>query len=161
MEEDHWIQELEYNQHKHKIFYKSPVSSLQIHILRINQAKELISVKTYPYTLSTRNKISKNELIYLISQYKPKQYSLLDILVYQMTLSSDEIKNIADYDGLRSQTVIHDLLLEDVLDYFQDMNAIYFLFYEKNPSKHNTRRVHISKPTNKKYSRRMISRNQF
>ena len=54
------------------------------------------------YDLQQVNRLTKNELIYLISTYKKDNYRLLDILTYQMSLPANELKYIEGYEGLKS-----------------------------------------------------------
>ena len=150
-----WINDLQNNKEEQSLFYKTPVTKVTICCLFINTVNEITSAKKNSFTLKQSNILSKYEILYIISHSKPKHYSLLDILVYQMTLTSNDLSEISYYNGLRSQTDIQDIVLEDVLDYFQDMNTIYFLFHEKKNTNASTRRVHFSIDSKKKkYSRR-------
>ena len=155
-ENDTWLQELESNHAQNSFFYKSPVTKITLYILLINGQKELYQTKKHTLSLSIPNKITKNELVFLISNHKPQGYNLLDILMYQMSLSSNDLLQLDTYDGLRSQSCIEDINFEHTMDYFNDLNSLYFLFYEKKKSTSTTRRVHFSNSSKNRKSRRVV-----
>ena len=115
----------------------------------MNQNRELYEAKKEYIQLYQANRMKKEELIYYIKQNIPPRYTLLDILVYQMNLSSHEIHTLNDYNGLQTLKHIDDIVFEDTIQFFQSMNTVYLIFHERSKAKLDTRKVQLSKTKKK------------
>ena len=141
---ENWLQKIDLKEEEKDFFYKSPITGVTLEFFYISVHNKITKKEKVHIALETSNKLTKHELIYLISSYKPKKYKLLDILVYQMSLPANELQYIDYYEGLKSIKTIDDINFESVINYFKDLTTVYILFYEKNINNSNTRKVHIN-----------------
>ena len=92
--------------------------------------------------MSEHNSIKRDELIGLLKRNSidnDKRYSLLSILKYNITLDADDIKNFLLTPDLSSYNEkfltinkhIDTIFFEKTITMFQDLNNVYFMFYEK------------------------------
>ena len=150
---ENWLQDIDQKEKENNFFYKTPITSIQISFLYISTDNFVTNINEITYDLQQENRLTKNELIYLISTYKKDNYRLLDILTYQMTLPANELKYIEGYDGLKSIKHLDDIMFDNIIDYFKDLTTVYVLLYKKKSTSTNTRRIHIN--SKHKYTRRM------
>ncbi len=140
---ENWLQTINKAEEEKDFFYKLPTTKIQLEFFYISTTNTITRKENVEVLLDTNNKLSKNEIIYLISKNKPSNYRLLDVLVYQMTLPANELNYIDYYEGLKSIKCIDDIHFENVIDYFKDLTTVYVLLYEKNKKYNTTRKVHI------------------
>lgn len=141
---ENWLQQIDLKEEEKDFFYRTPTTGIHLEFFYISIANKITKKEKLQVALESSNKLSKHELIYLISSHKPQKYKLLDILVYQMCLPANELKYIDYYEGLKSIKSIDDIEFENVINYFKDLTTVYILFYEKNVNNSNTRKVHIN-----------------
>ena len=94
--------------------------------------------------------MSKERLLYLLKtniKRENKKYGLLSILQYNINLKPEEITNYiedsSNYNFLNTKREINDILWEDTINIFQDINKLYIVFYEKKITNKNTKKVYI------------------
>lgn len=170
---DDWINKFEENDKLYKDFYKDNVYYINIDFIYINKNNEIEKIKQDSFLLSKQNNITRDELVGLLkrnSNDNDKRYSLLSILKYNITLESDDIKkfllatDLSSYNSmfLSINKHIDTIVFEKTINMFQDLNNLYFIFYEKTDDLKNrdlnnvTKRIYLgiisnTKPkTNKK-----------
>ena len=137
--DDNWIEEFEDDDKKYDVFNEEENDSIKIHILYVNKRNEIEKINEKSIILNKPNKINKEELIKLIKENeKPNKikYKLLSILVYNLSLRNEEIKNFLrnsdEYDFLTSLTHIDDYGFKSSINCLQDINTLYILFNEEN-----------------------------
>ena len=86
---ENWLQTINKAEEEKDFFYKLPTTKIQLEFFYISTTNTITRKENVEVLLDTNNKLSKNEIIYLISKNKPSNYRLLDVLVYQMTLPSN------------------------------------------------------------------------
>ena len=164
---DDWIYNFEEKDKLYKDFYKDNLCYVNIDFIYINKNNEIEKIKQEPFLMSEQNSITRDELIGLLKRNSidnDKRYSLLSILKYNITLDSDDIKNFLTASDLSHYNElfltinkhIDTIFFEKTINKFQDLNNLYFIFYEKNDDakkrdlNNATKRIYLGILTNKK-----------
>ena len=164
---DDWIDNFEEKDKLYKDFYKDNLCYVNIDFIYINKNNEIEKIKQEPFLMSEQNSITRDELIGLLKRNSidnDKRYSLLSILKYNITLDSDDIKNFLTASDLSHYNElfltinkhIDTIFFEKTINMFQDLNNLYFIFYEKNNDvkkrdlNNVTKRIYLGILTNKK-----------
>jgi len=150
----HWLDkfkaaEIEYNE-----FYKEPVTSINIYLMYVNKENELEHIHSDKCLLNENGLLKREIIISFIKRYQllfSIHYKLLSLLKYNIDLEPTEIKEftleeitLSNKRFIHSEKYLEDIHFKDSINMFQDLNALFFLFYEEKQSMHNTRRVKIS-----------------
>ena len=116
------------------------------------------------HLMSTPNYISREEILQILKRCtidNDKNYSLLSIIKYNITLEADDIKNFLlntneEINFLNIVKNIDAITFEKTINMFQDLNDLIFIFYEKskelktvNPN-NSTKKIYLRSNTNKK-----------
>ena len=164
---DDWINNFEDNDKLYKDFYKDNLYYVNIDFIYINKDNEIEKIKQDSFLMSEQNSIKRDELIGLLKRNSidnDKRYSLLSILKYNITLDADEIKNFlmaSDLSLYNEQFLtvnkhIDTIFFEKSINMFQDLNNLYFIFYEKTKEVKNrelnsiTKKIYLGIYANKK-----------
>ena len=154
---DDWISKFEKNDKLYQDFYKDNVYYTNIDFIYINKENEIEKIKQESFLMSVENCITRDELIGLLKRNSidnNKRYSIMSILKYNINLEDDDIKNFllstnsSDYNQhfLTVNKHIDIIKFEKTINMFQDLNNIYFIFYEKpKPLEHSSNSNFITK----------------
>ena len=168
---DDWIINFEETDKLYKDFYKDNLDYVNIDFIYINDEDEIEKIKQESFLLSHQNSITRDELIGLLKRNSidnDKRYSLLSILKYNITLEADDIKNFLLTPDLslyneRFLTInkhIDTIFFEKTITMFQDLNNVYFIFYEKTKNNKNsdlnsiTKKIYLGIISNNKNNKR-------
>ena len=168
---DDWIINFEETDKLYKDFYKDNIDYINVDFIYINDDNEIEKIKQDSFLLSHQNSITRDELIGLLKKNSidnDKRYSLLSILKYNITLEADDIKNflltpdLASYNErfLTINKHIDTIFFEKTITMFQDLNNVYFIFYEKTHDNKNrdlnsiTKKIYLDIISNKKDNKR-------
>jgi hypothetical protein len=168
---DDWIINFEETDKLYKDFYKDNIDYINVDFIYINDDNEIEKIKQDSFLLSQQNYITRDELIGLLKKNSidnDKRYSLLSILKYNITLEADDIKNFLLTPDLslyneRFLTInkhIDTIFFEKTITMFQDLNNVYFIFYEKTKNNKNcdvnsiTKKIYLDMVSNKKDNKR-------
>lgn len=168
---DDWIINFEETDKLYKDFYKDNLDYVNIDFIYINDEDEIEKIKQETFLLSQQNAITRDELIGLLKRNSidnDKRYSLLSILKYNIILEADDIKNflltpdLASYNErfLTINKHIDTIFFEKTITMFQDLNNVYFIFYEKTKNNKNsdlnsiTKKIYLDIISNKKDNKR-------
>ena len=153
-----WIDELKKNEQDYNDFYKEPVRSINIYLLYVNKDNELKHIHSDKCLLNERNLLKREIIISFIKRYEllyAIHYKLLSLLKYNIDLEPSDIKdfviedtNISNKRFLNSEKYLEDIHYKDSINMFQDLNALYFIFYEEKQVMNNTKRVKLSSRRN-------------
>ncbi len=180
---DDWIINFEETDKLYKDFYKDNLDYVNIDFIYINDDNEIEKIKQDTFLLSQQNSITRDELIGLLKRNSidnDKRYSLLSILKYNITLDADDIKNFLLTPDLSSYNEkfltinkhIDTIFFEKTITMFQDLNNVYFMFYEKTKDgkirdlNSITKKIYLdiisnkkdNKKDNKKYNKKTIKK---
>ena len=157
-----WINHFEDEDRDFNDFYKEPITSIKIYFLYVNTKNELEKINEEKHVLTQENMINKNELIKLIKTHDNNdgiKYRLLSVLNYNIDVDSENIYNYLkypeDFPFLHSLRHIEPINLNPSISILQDLNSIYLIFHEINPTKSNTKRIVLRKSNRKTKHKRV------
>lgn len=149
-----WIEEFKEAESVYNEFYKEPVTSINIYLMYVNKDSELEHVHTDKCFLNENGLLKREIIISFIKRYQllfSINYKLLSVLKYNIDLEPTEIKEftvedftISNKRFIHSEKYLEDIHFKDSIHMFQDLNALFFIFYEEKPKLHNTKRVKFS-----------------
>jgi hypothetical protein len=152
-----WLDEFNHAERSYNEFYKEPVAAINIYFLYVSKENELEHIHSDKCLLQEKGTIKREIIISFIKRYQllfSIHYKLLALLKYNIDLEPLEIKDfIAEATTqtndrfMHSEKYLEDIQFKDSIHMFQDLNALFFIFYEDKPSVHNTRRVKLSAAT--------------
>jgi hypothetical protein len=144
--DENWIDEFENDDKKYDMFNQEDNDSLKINILYINKRNELEKINEKHIKLNTPNKIKKEELIRLIKdnqKQENKKYKLISVLIYNLNLTHEELKNFLrngdDYSFITNFKNIDDYGFKPTIHCLQEINTLYILFNEDTNNTNNTK----------------------
>ena len=169
---DDWIREYENTDKLYQDFYKDNLYYINIHCVYINKDNEIDKLTNESFIMSQPNCITREEIIGILKKNtmdnRTKQYSLLSILKYNISLNEEEISSFLNCDSshldnynkifLTSVKNIDTIKFDKTIHMFQDLNDIFILLYEKitdNKSSHSsTKKIHLNHIHHKKTVRK-------
>ena len=149
-----WIEDFEtYND-----FYKERLTNIDINFIFLDKEGNIEKIQTENTILENDNFLSKEQLIYSLKKTmisNKRNYTLLSIFKFNISLNEEEVKDVYngkkyDFDEyITNIPGLDDILWEDSINLFKDMNELNIVLMKKKKNKHNTRRVYIEKSTSK------------
>ena len=154
-EDDNWLEKIKEQDNKYKDFYNEKITNIELNYIYINKFNKIEYIKKNKCILND-NKLSKERLLYLLKnniRREDKRYGLLSILQYNINLKPEDIENYikdnSNYNFLNTKREINDILWEDTINIFQDINKLYIVFYEKRITNKNTKKIYIKRKRSK------------
>jgi hypothetical protein len=147
-----WIDDFDENDKLYEGFYKENNYYVNVHYVYINKNSEIEKIKEQSVYMSKPNYILRDEILGLIKRNSidsEKRYTLLSILKINITLEPNEIKEflVEDYIDFYKDKFcsviknIDNILFEQTINMFQDLNDIIILFFEKSNTNINLNTV--------------------
>jgi hypothetical protein len=153
---DDWIKNFENTDELYKDFYKEDLYFINLNFIYLNRANEIEKIKNEPFLMSKPNYISREEILGILKKSlieDNRNYSLLSILRYNILLEPDDINNLLNESrDLNFLTIIKNIdaiSFEQTIHMFQDLNDIFFIFFEKsnelkkNDMKNATKKIYL------------------
>ena len=138
----------------------------------VNKENELEHIHSDKCLLNENGLLKREIIISFIKRYQllfSIHYKLLSLLKYNIDLEPTDIKDFTLEDVtlsnkrfIHSEKYLEDIHYNDSIHMFQDLNALFFLFYEEKPAvMNNTKRVKItsSEHNNNKRNQHKTKRN--
>jgi len=167
-----WIDDFKKTERIYNEFYKEPVKSINIYLMYVNKENELEHIHSDKCLLNENGLLKREIIISFIKRYQllfSIHYKLLSLLKYNIDLEPTDIKDFTLEDVtlsnkrfMHSEKYLEDIHYNDSIHMFQDLNALFFLFYEEKPATmNNTKRVKItsSEHNNDKRNQHKTKRN--
>jgi len=159
---DDWIKNFEENEKLYNDFYKDDLYYINLKVIYINKFNEIEKIKQECYLMTNPNIILREEILQLFKTHSIDnnlKYKLKSILRYNITLDVNEIKtflkNPLNYKNYLSTIKNIDTInFEKTINYFHDLNDVYFIFHEELKEKKN-----ITKKIFSKYSKKNTIKN--
>jgi hypothetical protein len=157
-----WLDEFKKNEQVYRDFYTEPVNSITLFFLYINPQNELEHVHTDRCLLTEPGVLKREVIIAYIKSYEllfAIKYKLRTLLRYNINLEPTEINDFVNKATpahtqrfFSPEKYLNDIHYEPSIHMFQDLNALYFLFYETPALSTNnqTKRVNFSSAEKKK-----------
>lgn len=161
---DDWINNFDKTDKLYQDFYKDDLYYINLKFIYVNRSNDIEKIKMESYLMSTPNCISREEILQILKKTtveNDRQYSLLSIIKYNITLDADDIKNFLyknneERNFLKIIKNIDAISFEKTINMFQDLNDLILIFYEKsqelkqvNPN-NTTKKIYLRSNTNKK-----------
>jgi hypothetical protein len=167
-----WLDNFKQAESNYNDFYKEPVHSITIFLLYVNKENELEHLHTDKCLLSEDGLIKRDIILSFIKQYQllfTVHYKLLSLLKYNINLEPTDINEFINEDTsmcnnrfLTSEKYLNDIHYDDSIHMFQDLNALFFIFYEEKDKTTNnaqTKRVKLSSHSKTKRNNKDIKKN--
>ena len=138
-----WLKEIKDNEKDYNDFYKEKPTSIKIYHLYVNRENQVDFSKTETYLLNTTNgknaTLHKDTLISIIKKNSSSnniQYKLLSLLKFNLDIDPEDVISLAIHkkDGseyLSSESVLRDIVFNDTVCIFQDINSLFMVYHEK------------------------------
>jgi len=130
--EDQWITEFNEEERKYGMFYREPNTSISLRFIYINHKKEIEHITQTSHPLDKDNILTVSTLNHIISERK-RDFRLYKLLAYNLTFDPIDIiqkHTIATPTQLREIAELSDILFEDTITFFNNLNTLYFIFVE-------------------------------
>jgi len=163
--DDSWIKEFEDTDKPYNEFYKDNIFSININIFYINKDNNVEKVTEESFLLQNPNIISREEIIGIIKKksiLNGNNYSLFSISKYNITLNPEDIhvflktNNFDYYNDIFFTSLKHvdNIVFDKTITIFQDLNALFIIFYEKDKvitstNLNNTRKIYLKRDNSK------------
>lgn len=150
MLDESWLLEFEETEKKFKKYYKQDVSELLVYCYFINDQRSIHNHIKEKITFKTPGILTKEELLYLINQYKSKDDMLVSILKINIDINPQNIqsflKSTNDNVSLGSSFIqsinkIDDIAYIPTIEMFHDLNNLILIFGKKNLTKAKLRSI--------------------
>lgn len=170
-----WIQDFEsYND-----FYKEQISNINIKYVFLNKKGYIERIQQEPYLLSEKGKLKKEELIYILKKqllHHNNKYSLLSMIKFNITIDNDEViqlynehqdmnennnennnenkngvnkERIQFSDYIRTIHSITDIVWDETINIFKDMNELFIIFIERKKQNTHTKKIYLNNKNHK------------
>ena len=164
-----WIDDYKKAESAYNDFYKEPVNTVTLYLLYVNKDNELDHCHTDKCVVSEDGYIKRDVILSFIKRYKLR-YKLLSLIKYNIDLEPTDIhdflyEDMTDSDKrfITSEKYLNDIRFDKSIHMFQDMNALFFIFYEEHHKTENnnalTKRVKLSSHCKTKRNNKDIKKN--
>ena len=154
-----WMAEFE----KYNDFYKEKLTDIKVNYLFLNRAGYIDKVKSENIILEKSNFLSKEQLILMLKQIlikHKKQYSLLSMFTFNVSLDNNEVEELYKNDSIDFNDYIttingiDDIYLKDSINLFKDMNELNIILIKKHVTNNSTKRVYFGNKSSVKHTRK-------
>lgn len=154
-----WIKEFKEAEKDYEDLYCENIETIKIKYIYVNKNNEIKSCNEEMYNLTKENILSEQELINIIKKsQESKKYKLLSILKYNLHVDPKEIveNKLINYEKFLTEVKeIKDVIFEDTIKCYQNMNIIYIIYSEiekKNRKKTEKYKLKLNNKKSRKYS---------
>ena len=184
--DESWVNQFKEEEEAYDDFYKEKVDNITLFFLYVNKEKELESISKEPYLLEEEEGlITKDQLVTLIKKRQEnqekqfndnnntKKYKLISLYRYNPCLDSEDVNSFIERNDDENENknnnknnnnnfffperYLNDIVFNDTITIFQDLNSLFFIYYEKevrtennNNNNNNTTRKIININFNKR-----------
>jgi hypothetical protein len=162
-----WISEFEKIDNDYQYFYNENLTFLKIHCIYVNTKNEIEKIKEEKLNMNNKNNIlSRDTLLGLLKNNAficDKRYSVLSILKYNIDIHNSDIKDYVksneSYSFLSVIKNIDDIVFNETINMFQDLNDLIIVFYEKTlEEQKNQGLIQRTKPSNSSLTKKIYIR---
>jgi len=152
--DESWIKEFEKNDKLYEKYYLDNLYNIKLHSIYLDESRNITNIKEERILIKNKNILSRDELVGILKKnsiYNDKKFIIQSILKYNIDLEPLEIEDFLKKKSMKTflTTVNHieDIPFKKTISMFQDLNELYFLFFEKTSleRKNITKRVYIQK----------------
>jgi hypothetical protein len=160
--DDSWVTEFKELDKDYAQFYKEKVQSIDLIFLYVNANREVVVAKKRPFILDLNARVDKSNLLKIIHSSEICEgvsYRLASLAKFNFTIEPDEVISLDTIDGedyFHAQKYIGDIYFSDTITLFQDVNALFLIFNEKNSHTRLTKCVRFHKPSRRTRRKRVL-----
>lgn len=154
-----WIKEFKEAEKDYEDLYCENVKSINVKYIYVNKDNEIKKYNQEEYILKEDNVLSEQELINIIKKsQESKKYKMSSILKYNLHVDPKEIveNKLINYEKFLTEVKeIKDVIFEDTIKCYQNMNIIYIIYSEiekKNRKKTEKYKLKLNNKKSRKYS---------
>lgn len=135
--DESWIKEFKKQEDIYNDFYKEEIGSIKLFFLYVNTSNTLESIKSDSLILEEKGIITKDQLISLIKRNQRNnniKYRLLSLIKFNIDIEPIDILAFIEGDDSNnfttSEKYLNDIKFRDTICILQDLNSLFFVFYE-------------------------------
>ena len=161
-----WINEFKKNEELYDDFYKDKVEYIKLFYLYVSSTNSIESTKKDSIQLDNDGILKKNKIIALILQnqnFNSIKYKLLSLIRFNIDIEPENINEFVynthtdkPSQFITSEKYLNDIKYSDTINIFQDLNCLYFIFYEEKPKSNSKPTLYT---TNNNHTKKIISIN--
>jgi hypothetical protein len=161
--DDDWIKKYEDVDKQYQDFYKDDLYYVNLKFIYINRTNEIEKIKFESFLLTKPNCILREEILQILKKSNiddNRQYSLLALLKYNVTMDVDDIQKYIILNEERNYlTIIKNIdaiTFDKTISMMQDLNDLILIFYEKSNelkeknTNNLTKKIFLKQNSNKK-----------
>jgi hypothetical protein len=142
--DDSWIKEFKEREDIYNDFYKEETSTIKLYFLYVNTSNTLESVKSDSLILEEKGIVTKDQLVSIIKRNQRSnsiRYRLLSLIKFNIDVEPNDIltfiqeDNKSGDDFTTSEKYLNDIKFHDTICMLQDLNSLFFVFYEDKRKK--------------------------
>jgi hypothetical protein len=142
--DDSWIKEFKEREDIYNDFYKEETSNIRLYFLYVNTSNTLESIKSDSLILEEKGIVTKDQLVSIIKRNQRSnsiKYRLLSLIKFNIDVEpNDMISFIQQEDSnsgafTTSEKYLNDIKFQDTVCMLQDLNSLFFVFYEDKHKK--------------------------
>ena len=139
--DDSWIKEFKEKEDAYNDFYKEETRSIRLYFLYVNTSNTLESIKSDSLILEEKGVVTKDQLVSIIKRNQRSntvKYRLLSLIKFNIDIEPCDVMSFVDgTDKSRdefttSERYLDDIKFQDTICMLQDLNSLFFVFYEDN-----------------------------
>jgi len=162
---DNWLIKYMEDEKVFDKFYKEKVNNIKLYFFYIDKHRDIIKIFKNNLDISN-NMIKKEKLLEIIKNKRKvlnKEFLLIEILKYNFNIENNNINkflnNSDNFNFLKKMDTIEDIYWDDTIPLFKSLNSLYFILFEKQKRRHNTKKIHLQRKkkakTKKKYNKEL------
>ena len=141
--DNEWVDEFKKKEEIYDDFYKEKVEHIKLFYLYINPSNVLETIKKDFIVLDENSILKKEKIILLIKNnqvYNSIKYKLLSLIRFNIDIEPEDINKFinttenefSNTSFITSEKYLNDIKYSNTISMFQDLNSLYFIFYESN-----------------------------
>ena len=150
LEDTSWMEILEKEEEDYKSFYKENVDIVKVFYTYVDSNNNIYYVKKDNLFIEN-NKINRDKIIYILKKNKlnnNKNHKLISVLQYNIDLEPEDVLNYLKfkekYNFLTVVSKVNDILWNDTISIFKNLNSLHIIYYEEpNKKSSNTKKIYI------------------
>lgn len=158
-----WVNDFAEEDVKYADFYEDDIHSIKLRIIYINKNSEIVKVKEERRQLLEPNRISREELLYIVKTNRTleqKYYGMLSVVKFNIDLSTHDLRSFLKSPSphlgdmyLTPMNNVDAVTFNKTITALQHLNELMVIFYDVRPTQKpnlsKTKRVRFTPHRNK------------
>jgi hypothetical protein len=136
---------------KYADFYEENVTFVKLRVVYVDKNSEIVKVKQEMMQLLSPNRVSKEELLYIIKtnrMHEDKYYNTLSVAKFNIDLSASDLKSFLKSTKthlgeiyLSASNEVDTIIFNKTIGALQHLNELLIIFYNMKPNMNVTKRI--------------------